>query len=101
MIVRAWRGRAAAANPEDYVSHFREKVLPELRRVDGFIGVWLLRAPHADGVEFLILTRWRSIEAIRAFAGDEITRAVVGPGRRRRARRLRCDRDALRSAGGD
>jgi hypothetical protein len=31
-------------------------------------------------VEFLVLTRWRSIEAIRAFAGDEITRAVVEPG---------------------
>ena len=80
MIVRAWRGRAAAANPEGYVGHFREKVLPELRRVDGFIGVSLLRAPHPGGVEFLVLTRWRSIAAIRAFAGDEITRAVVEPG---------------------
>jgi len=80
MIVRAWRGRAAAANPEGYVGHFREKVLPELRRVDGFIGVSLLRAAHPGGVEFFVLTRWRSIEAIRAFAGDEITRAVVEPG---------------------
>ncbi len=80
MIVRAWRGRAAAANPEGYVSHFREKVLTELRRLDGFIGVSLLRAPHPGGVEFLVLTRWRSIEAIRAFAGDDIRRAVVEPG---------------------
>ena len=80
MIVRAWRGRAAAANPQAYAAHFRTKVLPELRRVDGFIGVSLLRAAHPGGVEFLVLTRWRSIEAIRAFAGDEVSRAVGEPG---------------------
>lgn len=30
-------------------------------------------------VEFLVLTRWASIEAVRAFAGDDISRAVVEP----------------------
>jgi len=80
MIVRAWRGRAAADNPEGYPAHFRGKVLPELRRVDGFRGASLLRAPHTEGVEFLVLTRWQSMAAIRAFAGDEVSRAVVEPG---------------------
>ena len=32
------------------------------------------------GVEFLVLTRWESLDAIRAFAGDDIGRAVVEPG---------------------
>ena len=80
MIVRAWRGRASAANKQGYVAHFRSKVLPELRHIDGFLGASLLRAPHPGGVEFLVLTRWRSMDAIRAFAGDEVSRAVVEPG---------------------
>jgi heme-degrading monooxygenase HmoA len=80
MIVRAWRGRAAAANKQGYVAHFRSKVLPELRHIDGFLGASLLRAPHPGGVEFLVLTSWRSMDAIRAFAGDEVSRAVVEPG---------------------
>lgn len=80
MIVRAWRGRAAAANPQAYAAHFRTRVLPELRHIEGFLGASLLRAPHPGGVEFLVLSRWRSIDAIRAFAGAEISRAVVEPG---------------------
>jgi len=31
-------------------------------------------------VEFLVLTRWTSMEAIRAFAGPNPERAVVEPG---------------------
>jgi hypothetical protein len=30
-------------------------------------------------VEFLVLTRWASMDAIRAFAGDDVGRAVVEP----------------------
>jgi len=30
-------------------------------------------------VEFLVLTRWASIEAIRGFAGDDVARTVVEP----------------------
>jgi heme-degrading monooxygenase HmoA len=80
MIVRAWRGRATAANQQAYAAHFRTSVLPELRHIVGFLGVSLLRAPHPGGVEYLVLTRWRSMDAIRVFAGDDVSRAVVEPG---------------------
>jgi hypothetical protein len=32
-----------------------------------------------DKVEFLVLTRWQSLAAIRAFAGADIEKAVVEP----------------------
>jgi len=80
MIVRAWRGRAASDNPSGYAAHFHQKVVPELRHVAGFLGASLLRTDKSDGIEFLVLTRWQSMEAIRAFAGDEVGRAVVEPG---------------------
>lgn len=79
MIVRSWRGRAAVTNQHAYVEHFRQNVLPELRELDGFLGASLLKTNLAEEVEFLVLTRWASIDAIRAFAGDKVEQAVVEP----------------------
>jgi len=33
-----------------------------------------------EATEFLVLTRWQSIEAIRGFAGSDISKAIVEPG---------------------
>ena len=46
----------------------------------GFVGAHLSRRRLGDGIEFLVLTRWKSMDAIRAFAGSEIDNAVVEPG---------------------
>jgi heme-degrading monooxygenase HmoA len=79
MIVRTWRGWAAASNREAYSDHFRRNVLPELKQIAGFLGASLLQQDQEGEVEFLVLTRWASIEAVRAFAGDDTSRAVVEP----------------------
>ena len=79
MIVRTWRGRAAASNRAAYPDHFRKNVLPELKEIAGFLGASLLQRDRQDEVEFLVLTRWASIAAVRAFAGDDVSRAVVEP----------------------
>jgi heme-degrading monooxygenase HmoA len=55
-------------------------VVAELRAVDGFLGATVLRQFRPDDVEYLVISRWRSLEAIRGFAGDNIARAVVEPG---------------------
>lgn len=80
MIIRAWRGRASRSKSDAYPKHFREAVVPELRNVPGFLGAQLGRHAEGDEVEFLVLTRWQSLEAIRAFAGAAVDRAVVEPG---------------------
>jgi heme-degrading monooxygenase HmoA len=79
MIVRTWRGRAALSNPEAYPAHFHDNVLPALRKVAGFRGASLLREDGPDVIEFLVLTRWDSMNAVRAFAGDDPGHAVVEP----------------------
>ena len=79
MIIREWRGRATKSNPDSYPDHFRTNVVPELRQLAGFIGAHLSRRSLDGEIEFLVLTKWHSIEAIRAFAGDDIGKAVVEP----------------------
>ena len=80
MILREWRGRASASNAEAYPRHFREKVAPELRNIPGFVGAHLTRRQVGDQIEYLVLTRWQSMDAVRRFAGTAPDKAVVEPG---------------------
>lgn len=75
MIVRRWR--ASARDERRYVSHFRRRVLPELRKIRGFKGAMVLRRSIATGVEIEVLTLWDSMAAIRRFAGRDAEKAVV------------------------
>lgn len=77
MISRHWRGVARKADADHYVSHLRTDTFPQLSRIPGFLDASILRRTHQEGVEFLIVTRWESIEAIRKFAGGNEERAVV------------------------
>jgi heme-degrading monooxygenase HmoA len=77
VIARFWSARATRAEAPAYAEHLRAHVLPDLRAVDGYDGAMLLERDTADGTEILVLTLWRSLDAIRAFAGDDVEEAVV------------------------
>lgn len=80
MIIREWRGRAAGSDPDAYPNHFRSTVMPELCGLPGFLGAHLCRRRIGDRIEFLVLTKWRSMDAVRAFAGADAGKAIVEPG---------------------
>ena len=77
MIARVWSARTTAAQAPAYVEHLRTRVLPALRRVDGYGGALLLERAAPEAVEILVLTFWRSVDAIREFAGADLEEAVV------------------------
>jgi heme-degrading monooxygenase HmoA len=77
MIGRMWRGRTDAEHADGYEAVFRGVVLPELRDVDGCRGAYLLRRDDADGAEFVTLTLFDSLDAVRAFAGEDYEAAVI------------------------
>jgi len=53
--------------------------MPELAGVPGFRGACLTQRRAGDFVEFLVLTRWESMDSIRRFAGSDVEKAVVEP----------------------
>jgi heme-degrading monooxygenase HmoA len=54
--------------------------MPELRHLPGFMSADLGQRQLDGKLEFLVLTRWQSMDAIRAFAGEDVENAVVEPG---------------------
>jgi heme-degrading monooxygenase HmoA len=79
MIVRVWRGCVAAKNEKAYIEHLTRHLFPAFRTIDGFLGGSLFKDPRTDGVHFMVITRWESMDAVRRFAGADVTRAVVEP----------------------
>lgn len=77
MISRHWTGIARRDRAEAYVAHLQTETFPTLRTLAGFRKASILRRAVESGVEFLIVTDWESLDAIRAFAGDDVESAVV------------------------
>ena len=78
-ILRLWKGQTSPDNAGEYVRHLTQNVLPELRAIEGHRGAYLLRRALNGVVEFVVLTLWDSMAAVRKFAGAEPDKAVVAP----------------------
>jgi len=79
MIVRTWCATATSAGAHQYRHYFASTLLPELRKLPGFAGGYLLSRDLDGTVELTTHTFWESPAAIRAFAGEDITNSVVEP----------------------
>jgi heme-degrading monooxygenase HmoA len=77
MIARVWSAQTTGLQAPNYVEHLKTRVLPKVRTLDGFAGAMLLERATPGGVELIVITFWRSVEAIRSFAGDDLEGAVV------------------------
>jgi heme-degrading monooxygenase HmoA len=83
MISRVWHGRTTRENGDAYEELLRTEVLPGIHRVAGFRGAMVLRREAEDEVEFVVITMFDSLDAVRAFAGDDYETPVVEPEARR------------------
>lgn len=79
MVIREWRARASNESKSLYPNHFREFVLPKLRNLEGFVAASLLTRELDGEIEFVVITRWQSMQSVMKFAGPEFDKAVVEP----------------------
>jgi antibiotic biosynthesis monooxygenase (ABM) superfamily enzyme len=79
MITRMWRGWTAASDADAYERFLLDELFPAMRSIPGFRGADVLRRADGDEVAFVTLTRFDSLEAIRAFAGDDYEVPVLEP----------------------
>jgi heme-degrading monooxygenase HmoA len=79
LIVRIWHGWTSHEDADDYIRFVRDEVFPEIDQVEGARGAYLVRRESSSEVEFIALTLWESLDAVRAFAGEDYEQAVVPP----------------------
>ena len=81
MIGRIWHGYTTPENANSYEELLRNEIFVGIRgrNINGFREIQLFRRDLNNEVEFITVMWFDSIEAIRAFAGDDYEAAVVPP----------------------
>src|SRR6478672_2215655 len=79
MIARIWRGTVAQSDGDTYAQYMHHTGIAGYASTEGNRGVWMLRRDVDDQTEFVMLTLWDSLDAVKAFAGDDYQSAVFYP----------------------
>jgi len=79
MITRLWRGWTPPENAEAYEQFLLHELFPAMREIPGFLGADILSRRDGSEVAFVTLTRFDSLDAIRAFAGEDYQTPVLEP----------------------
>ncbi len=80
VILRRWSSRIRTADRPAYVEYIRATGVADYLGTAGNLGCEMLMRDLADGAtEVTTLSWWTSIDAVRAFAGDDVGQARYYP----------------------
>jgi antibiotic biosynthesis monooxygenase (ABM) superfamily enzyme len=79
VIARVWRGVTAAEDGDAYAAYIEETGTTNARKLAGSRGTLVLRHTEGGRTEFQTVILFNSLDDVRAFAGDDIERAVFYP----------------------
>jgi heme-degrading monooxygenase HmoA len=79
MIARVWHGWTKPENADAYEHLLRTEIFPGIsaKGVPGYRGIKLLRRPLHNEVEFVTIMWFDSLQAVKAFAGEDHETAYV------------------------
>ncbi len=78
-IARIWRGRTLQSKADEYEAYLSRSGISKLRETPGNLGAYMLRRTENGKAEFVVISLWESVEAIRRFAGPDYQKAVILP----------------------
>ena len=79
MIARIWRGITLKDKADDYLAYLHETGLRDYAKTHGNRGVTILRRNQGEHCEIMLISLWESMDAVRAFAGENPDRSVYYP----------------------
>jgi heme-degrading monooxygenase HmoA len=79
VIARIWKGAVRQDDGDAYAEYMQTTGIPGYATAAGNRGVWMLRRDIDDKTEFLMFTLWDSLDAVKAFAGNDYEIAVFYP----------------------
>jgi heme-degrading monooxygenase HmoA len=68
-IARIWHGRTTLARADEYRQYLFDVGVKKIASLPGNKGVQLLMRKTADEAEFMVVSYWDSIDAIKGYAG--------------------------------
>jgi hypothetical protein len=81
VISRIWHGWTSPGNADAYEALLKSEIFVGIRdrQIAGFRGIQLFRRDLGTEVEFVTVMWFDSLDAVRAFAGEDYEVAVVPP----------------------
>jgi heme-degrading monooxygenase HmoA len=74
MVARIWHGRTPAGKADEYRQYLFDAGVKKIATIPGNQGVQMMMNKEADEAEFMVVSYWDSIDAIKGYAGAEYTR---------------------------
>ena len=91
MIVRVFRAQIHPGKEDDFARFVIEAGAPMARAADGCTQVTFGKSRWTEQPEFVVVTHWRSVDAVRAFAGPNWQDAVIEPEEEHMLAQVYCD----------
>lgn len=88
MIARHWRGWTKLHDADSYETLLKQRVLPELQKIEGYRGGYVLRNDGPGESEFVVVNLFDSLESVKRFAGDDYSTPVFEPEAKRLLSRI-------------
>lgn len=79
MIARVWHGVVPESKGARYLELLQRTGVKDTRATEGNRGVYVLRRVEGGRAEFLFISLWESVAAIKKFAGEDVEKAVYYP----------------------
>jgi heme-degrading monooxygenase HmoA len=79
VIARIWHGRTHVSKIQEYSSFLETVAIPDYRSTAGNLGLTFLRKVEGNEAHFKLITFWDSLESIKNFAGEDISKAKYYP----------------------
>ena len=78
-IARVWHGQVAASRGDEYEKYLYENGVKKILATPGNLGVQMFRRAAGDRADFVVISYWPSEKAIRAWAGENLTKTRLLP----------------------
>lgn len=79
MIARIWQSRVRSDDLEAYKKYVNDTGIKDYHATAGNRGAYLLTRLEGDTAVVMTVSFWNDLDAIRAFAGEDVTRARYYP----------------------
>ena len=76
-IARIWKGRTLTVKADEYEKYLNASGITRVLATPGNLGVQVLRRADGDKTEFVVISFWESIDAVKRFAGSDYQKAVI------------------------